>query len=335
MWRTAAVASLAGTALALATPAAMEDRPRRAAAEPPPRPDGLLVLAVNPPERALLADPITGRTKERELPGGTLCHGPLLAAGDRIVFVGSRGGHFVALSAPLGRPGRARSLGATDTITPSATPGRIWLGRWSARRLSLREVDAGGRVLARARIRPAHFETLAADVGGAFLTTSGPGLSLRSPQRERPWVRIRDGWVVAADAERFAWCREPCRRLHIWSRGGESVFDHPAAIRPWLGPVGAFSPDGKRLALPVAADGGSRLGVIDLQRGAWSVVRGGRLGGYAAIAWSPSGRWLYFGGRGHRVLASRDGIERAVRLPIRPGGTVMSIAANTPGSAGR
>ena len=46
-----------------------------------------------------------------------------------------------------------------------------------------------------------------------------------------------------------------------------------------------------------------------------------------AAAWSPSGRWLYFTGRGNRLLASRDGVVRPVRLPVRTGGAVMSIAS--------
>jgi hypothetical protein len=328
MWRLAALASVTGAALALATPARMEDAPRRIAAENSP--DGLLVLAVNPPERALLADPVTGRTTMRRLPGGTLCRGPLLAVGDRVVYVGARGGRWVALSAPLGRPGRALSLGRTDTITPSATAGRIWLGHWRAGSLALREVDTAGRVHARERIPVRRPETMAADVGGAFLTTSGPGFTLRSPHLGRPLVRIGDAWIVAADAERFAWCREPCRRVHVWSPNGESVFD--AAIRPQLAATGAFSPDARRLALPVAGGRHFRVAVIDLEREAWTVVPGAPPNGYAAMAWSPSGRWLYFGGRGDRVLASRAGTERPVALPIRTGGTVMSIS--TAGSAG-
>jgi hypothetical protein len=61
--------------------------------------------------------------------------------------------------------------------------------------------------------------------------------------------------------------------------------------------------------------------VIDLATRTWTVTPGARLGDYAALAWSPSGRWLYLGGRGDRVLASRGGTERAVRLPIRTRGT--------------
>jgi hypothetical protein len=152
-----AVAALAATSLvlALAAPAGIDEGPRPLGTARERGPDGVLVIAALSPERMLVADPGTGRTRERELPGGTLCHGPLLAIGDRVVYLGSRGGRAVALSAPLGRLGRARSLGPAQLIVPSADTGRLWLGRWTdadhlAGRLMLREVDAGGHVTATA-----------------------------------------------------------------------------------------------------------------------------------------------------------------------------------------
>jgi sugar lactone lactonase YvrE len=51
------------------------------------------------------------------------------------------------------------------------------------------------------------------------------------------------------------------------------------------------------------------------------------MGGYEAIEWSPSGRWLYFTDSNAGMRAWRLGDPSAVILPIRPGGTVMSIAA--------
>jgi hypothetical protein len=91
-------------------------------------------LAALSPERVMVVDPRTGKTTERELPGGTLCHGPVLAVGGRIVYSGTRESRLVALSAPLSRPGVARSLGRADTI----------FGLVGARAGMARPLDAAG-----------------------------------------------------------------------------------------------------------------------------------------------------------------------------------------------
>jgi hypothetical protein len=323
-------AVLAAIALVLgfAAPAGTDSIPRR---DGPP--DGLLVLAVLSPERALVADPLSGSTRERELVGGTLCHGPLLALGDHVVFFDLLRSRLVAQAARfnLGPPrfnrlGRARVVGSADVATPSARPGRLWLGTRRRGRIELREVDARGAVHERTSIPVARMATLEADVGGEFLTTSGSDLVLG---RER----FRDAWLLAVHADRFAFCRGMCRRISV-SNG--RALEPPPGIRPQAGPRAAFSPDGRRLALPVELAGRPRFAVVDIERNAWRVVPGARPGDYAALAWSPSGDWLYVADRRERLLAVRGGTARPIPLPIRTGGAVMSIAtASRAGSAAR
>ena len=245
------LAAAAPTATDSAAPATRHDRP-----------DGLLVLAVLSPERAMVADPLTGRVRERQLRSGTLCHGPLIVTGDRVVYFDWRRGRLAARAAPLDRLGRDRPVAAD---------------RWA---------------------------DTEADVSGEFLTTDGR-----------------------------AWCRGSCPRVEIWNG---PTLEPPAGIRPQPGPRAAFSADGQRLALPVEVAGEQRVAVVDVGRNAWSVVPQVRLGGYSALAWSPSGEWLYVAARHARLLASRRGTARPIVLPIRTGGTVMSIAtASRPGSAAR
>lgn len=65
---------------------------------------------------------------------------------------------------------------------------------------------------------------------------------------------------------------------------------------------------------------------LDLAAGGWTIVPGGVLRGYGAIAWSPLGAWLYVTGGEDRLLAWASGMTHATRVPLDPSGTVMSIA---------
>ena len=335
------VCGAAALALGLGATATGPREPSSRAARPAParEPDGLLVLAVLSPERAMVGDPRTGRTVARQLPGGTLCHGPVLAFGDRVLIFGVRRSRVVPRSLALRGDGPARSLGQADTVIDSSAPGRLWLGRWTRQgdrtaRLALREIDAAGHVFARTRwLLPRWATENAVMDDGSLLITRGRGVVLRRPGGSR--LRFAGGSPLAAGGDRFAWHDRISSGVRLWTRdGGERAFDPPAGLR--LDDTGgaAFSPDGRRLALTVTAHEGSRVAVIDLAAGLWRVAPGASVAGYKAIAWSPSGRWLYFTGPHHRLLASRGGIDRARRLPIRTGGTVMSIAS-TPGSAAR
>jgi hypothetical protein len=322
-------------ALALASTPAPERGP-----DPPVRhasgiePDGLLVLGVLSPERVMVADPRTGATRERRVPGGTLCHGPVLAVGDRVVFSGIRGRRAIARSLPLSLTGPGRSLGAADTFTGSRTPGRLWLGRWTRprgwtepARVSLREVDATGGPAARAAVRVPSWGTLEAVVDDGFVLTHNGGLSVR--RNGSVTHHLRDAWLVAAGRSHVAWCRPDgtgaCRWIGIWTRRTTHTLHPPAGVRPHVMGRGAFSPDERRLVMPVRTRDRDHVAVIDLTSGAWHVIPR-KLDGYHAIAWSPSGRWLYFTGSRHRLFGWRAGADRPVRLPIETGGTVMSIA---------
>ncbi|HTE60568.1 MAG TPA: hypothetical protein VK631_09475 [Solirubrobacteraceae bacterium] len=296
-------------------------------------PDGLLVLAVLSPERAVVADPRTGETRERRVPGGTFCHGPLLAVGDRVVLSGLRGSRPVARSLPLSLTGAGRPLGAADTVmVASAVPGRVWLGRWTrlgtrAARVSLREVDAAGRPVARATARILRWGLLEGVVDDGFVLSDEHGLTLRRGAAESR--SFRGAWMLATGGSRFAWCRPGdagCRRIRIWSADSDRTLEPPTGVRLPLGGDASFSPDGRRLALPVRTGGRDRVAVVDVASGRWTVAHGARLADYRSIAWSPSGRWLYFTGSRDRVLGWRVGAAEPVALPIRPDGTVMSIA---------
>jgi hypothetical protein len=264
-------------------------------------PDGLLVMgtverggSVVHAERAVVADPRTGRVRSRRLPGGTLCYGEVMAAGSRVLYPGHRGRRSVQLSLPLSLVGAPRVL---------PEPHRVdGLPHWSA---------------------------VHATIGDRLLIESGRRVMLWDPRRDRPTRTIRDGWLVAAGSSSFAWCTAKCRAFRVWSETGERRFEPPSGAI-LQGGDGALSPDGSRLAVPVTMDGVTRTAVLDLATESWTLVPDGRLpDSYVALAWSPSGEWLYFAGRGRGLFGWRAGSAAAVRLPADPGATVMSIATTT------
>jgi hypothetical protein len=287
-------------------------------------------------ERAVVADPRTGELNSFTLPGGTLCHGPLMAVGERVVYSGYRGSRATAMSLPLTLRGEPASLGRADTITLSARPGRVWLGRWNhdgkRKRATFREVAVPGED-ATSRAGGAHpagrlprESLLHAALRRAFVIEHRGGLALWDGDRMRRLRGGRRAWPVASGGSRFAWCRERCRSVHVRTPAGTRTLSSPAHLRPQPGTQGAFSPDGRLLALPVTQGGRSRAAVIDLRTGEWTTVPGGRLSTYAATAWSPSGARLYLATAGGGLRAWQPGAPHAERLPVDPGGTVMSIA---------
>jgi hypothetical protein len=274
-------------------------------------PDGLLVMGVVGREdsasavhgeRAVVADPRTGEVRARRLAGGTLCYSQVMAVGDRVLYAGHRGRRSVLLSLPLSLNGAPRVLSharrAGDGRVHPELPASARLPRWTA---------------------------VHGVVAGRLLIQSGRRVMLWDRSLEQPLRTIRDGWLLATGHSSFAWCGKDCRALAVWSDGGEQRVRPPRGTRLYTG-HGALSPDGSRLAVPVTEGRGQRAAVLDLASGAWRLVPGGQLRGYEAMAWSPSGRWLYFTGRERGLNAWRVGSQEAVRLPIDSGGTVMSIA---------
>lgn len=304
--------------------------------------DGMLVLGVagrgdsGTPvhgERIVVADPRTGDMRARRVPGGTLCYGVPFAVGGRVLFNGNDGRRAEARWLPLTLEGAPHSLGRADTVTPSPTPGRVWLGRWRPHgkgfQVAVREVDLGygdGVVAEVWRLLPRSTRFEAAFEGG-FATGHGARLTLWDRVLKRPLHSVPDGWLVAAGGSRIAWCAGSCRTIRIWEGDGPRTLTPPAGLHPQAGADAAFSPDGERLALQVTdRSGASRVAIVNLADGGWTVVPGARVRSYGAIAWSPLGAWVYLTAGGDRILAWAPGMARATRVPVETGGSVMSIA---------
>jgi hypothetical protein len=285
------------------------------------QPDGRLVLALLGPERLAVANPRSGVTAVRRVPGGTLCGSAPAAVGGRVLF--GRGG---PVTLGPGLRGRPRSAGRGHGFVPSAVEGRIWAltlrGRrdWRRTRVTaVRELDLRGRVTRASRMRPPAYGLFGA-TEDALVFQAERGVELWDIRSGARVQTLPDAWPVAVGGPSFAWCPgEPCRRVHV--RGGATIrVPEPTVLG---GGAAAFSPDGSRLALALT-DG--RVAIADTSTGAVALVPRARLGDYPALAWSPSGDWLYIAGR-NGLLGYRPGDERPRALPIRTTGTVMQIDA--------
>lgn len=346
---------LAGTAPALAPGTVGDERPSAGDGGNRAARGERLVLAVVGNERSasavhgervVVADPGAGRVRSRRLPGGTLCHGPLIAAGDRVIYTGYRGSSAMPMSLPLTLTGAPSPLGPADTVIPSARPGHVWMGRWARAgkrtRATFREVAVPGEEAA-SRARgggdtppagpasriagplPGRWSQFHAALPGGFVIETRRALALWDGRAARPLRDGRGAWPVATGGPRFAWCSGRCRSVRVRTPGGERAFRSPANLR-LTGSGGSFSPDGHRLALSVAEGRRTHAAVLDLRTGEWSAVPGGALSVYGALAWSTTHGRLYLASAGGGLRAWRPGAPRAERLPVDPGGTVMSIS---------
>jgi hypothetical protein len=314
---TAAVAAIASVALALHAAAD--------AGPPPERPSGKVVLSlVSPPEQVAVIDLGNGRTVKKSLTGGTLCHGPVLVIGDKIVYSGPTHGEPVAIG--LGLRGKPRSVVRSGVYVPSATGGRLWIGRLRSNRWmdlrSLREVTLAGRTTLKARGVPPP-QALEGAVMDGLLFERGGRLRLWDPRLGRVTHTFGGMAPIAMHDRRVAWCRGRCRTLHLEGPDGHIQVRASGLRRFNEGRGGAFSPDGRLLAL---RSGASRVALVDTVTRAVRLVPQARIGDYETFGWSRDGHWLYVATPGGRLLAYRPGSKRPLTLPVRLRGMVMSVA---------
>jgi hypothetical protein len=275
------------------------------------------------------------------------------AGGARLVDLATGGHHVLRLAdAGLGTPTGAVAVTARGTaigvgrdvvrIDPAARPVRLavdhrlvsaggptalWLhavddatGGGTATLL-----DDSGTVLARLGVPPG-----TRPIAGTAerLVVGGPG-TLAVVRTDGSRRVIARGDPVASDGERVAWVDCADERACAVVMG---TVDDPARIRTTAAPAdlrvigpptGAFSPDGRWLALPrppTAADGVAwHVVVLDTATGVEVARVDGTDAAHVPMAWSPDGRWL--------VIETRDGLTawQAGRDTGRLGGAPLRI----------
>jgi hypothetical protein len=234
----------------------------------------------------------------------------------------------------------ASRLGAADFVAPAATAGAVWLVSYPAGAVmhatagTAQEFTVSGAALGPRRRLPRGDVIDQGTAAGLLLV---PELTRAGTARYRLW-RPGTGWasrsfpnVIAASPHEIAWapaCTARCT-LHILSlAGGPShVIALPGRSQAY---AGAFSPDGRLLALQVtariAADGHAattRLVVASVASGRLTAVPGATIGSGIGVefGWQPGTGWLV------ADLSVQDAWQVAV---WRPGKGRLYVAVTRP-----
>jgi len=301
----------------------------------------------------LLIDPASGTITSLPAPGAGRVR--VLPQGGFIVLLARDGSAAVQ---PANGASRSRPLGQASDVLPSSHPDRVWLVSQVTltpdETYVLREVDLSTRRQLRRWTLPYDAEPVAVMPQGVVVRNLQNDFELRDPSgRRSPLLLGFNLTLIDVHASLLAYLDLDGRMLHLLdlASGRHRVLSVPAGARSWfgLGPplpgtgccmqLGAFSPDGGRLAVYTELTGPGALGVtmVDVAAGRASLLEGS--GGAAPVAcqpcqgWSRSGgRFFFNGGPGVADPAAwRPGVRAAIpiSLDLRSVTTVLpnSIAA--------
>ena len=240
-----------------------------------------------------------------------------MSCGDTPFCLISTGGELVISSVGRtsaydpGAPGRPRAarLGDGWITVPSAEDGRVWLGILARGRLggphrrglsAVREIDLDGNVLR--SMRPPDGAWPVSAVASGLLFQQGGNLRLWSLEERRFTLRMPGAYPADTAEHLVGSCGDGCREFVLTdTRSGDTTRIPPPNGYRWIGgDVGAFSPDGSQLALPVVPvgkrpDSASTLAVIDIEARDALVIPGAETDPlYRAMTWSSEGDRLFF-----------------------------------------
>ena len=319
--RGSASLALLVAALAVLGCGSAAERPRAAQRPGSARPTATLYLANATPGQLTIVDVARRRVEKRHLRELAPGDPPYMIAvrGRRLVVFGHD--HTYAFGPGLREP--ARDLGESWFFVPSASAGRVWLALLDPRSPAtvnalreVREVTVDGRVTVVRSRRPPRWPFAALRSGLVLQHTT---LELWDPATGRITQRLPGVFPVAARDWRVVSCAAGCRVLHVSdTRSGARTVIRPGRDFRFVESYdGAFSPDGKLVAVPaVGRRGEPHVVLVDLARSVTTLVRGPHLArDYQLLAWSSSGWLFYNAGRG-RIAAYRPGGATATLLPL-------------------
>lgn len=265
----------------------------------------------------------------------------LVQTGGKLVFYG--GAHTYSLDLDL--KGTPLDLGESWYFVPSGHEGRVWLTTLdlaspeTVRDLeAVREVTVDGEVTVPETGRPpSRGPSIVAAVKNGLLFQDGDGLKVWDPLAGKVTMSLPGPFPADTHGNLVSWCRRGCPTLHVTDVAtGEDVAILPSpSFRFEETYNGAFSPDGALLAVPAVTSAGTHLeghrhqvALVDVKAGTARLIEGSQLADdYPAMAWSPSGEWLFFAAGGRRIMAYRLASEEAIVLRVRAPASFIAMAA--------
>jgi hypothetical protein len=288
------------------------------------RPTGTLYLSSTQfePRTVTIVDARSARVEVRrlsELSPGDPPYTIAVIDGQLVVY--GRVGTY-RFGASVREPGRL--IGASWFFIPSASRGRVWLVSLDARDPdqatglgSVREVTVGGKVILAHSARPPYAPVAAVDGG---LLVQAQTLEVWQPASGRIVRKLPGVFPLATRQSLVVSCSSQCPVLHLTNaRTGSDARIRPGpGFRYVASYDGAFSPDGRLVAVPATTTAGhSRVAVVDIARRLATLVPGPDLArDYTLIAWASTGWLFYNAGNGH-LAAYRLRTPRAALLPLR------------------
>ena len=257
----------------------------------------------------------------------------LVRRGDLLVAWGSSDAQYGVHLIDPANPVAITLLSPAWMFIPSAELDRIWLGILdpnspdTVRELSaIREIAITGEVTVSDVPPPNGWSPVAAVLDG-LLFQNEDSLLLWDPHTRADVRTIPGPFPVATWGNRIASCTSPCDQIQITDldTSTETVVAAPEGVDSFDGYGGAFSPDGRQLAVVGAGLTGEGVGpwtqvmavIIDVASGNAAVVEGTRRIGwdYPHVAWTEDSEWLLFA-NGPDLLVYQPGADTAYIVSV-------------------
>lgn len=262
----------------------------------------------------------------------------LVRVGNKLVFRGVIGDRLGAVAVDM-HFRHSRLLGEGWYFVPSSEPGRVWVGVLDPRSpptvralASVYEVDANGNITTEQIALPeGRWTNLVGSLSTGLVFQRDDKLEVWDPDT-RTVVGTFDGPFPAdIGADQIAWCKDDCPLMHVTDVGAgtDKTVEPPSSYRFEETYNGAFSPDGRHLAVPIRNADGRRVALVDTSDGSVTVIEDSRIDrNYGWITWSSSGETLFFSAADNRVMHWSLRSDRARYLPLDFGDQIFSIASS-------